>query len=288
MSKLNNIEIPTGPALVLTGVLGIVSSLLSNLLAKNEGLLPWLIDLASNLQLLYLVSLILGLMLTLKTNRQYLWAIIFIPVPWFTAHDGAPEATLTERPIKLISANINFKNTDLQALKELINSEQPEILVLLELSHEQARQFTGLKGYPFRQINPDDSPFGIGLLSKLPFSGVTVDSNWRGSSLKIPTIEVVAEWNNQLIKVVAFHPMPPIAPEYHAARNQKIQEIVEESKQSGLPTIIAGDFNATPWSSAFAHIDYMRATGLQSTWPMRYLGIAVDHVLVSDHWQVKQ
>lgn len=82
--------------------------------------------------------------------------------------------------------------------------------------------------------------------------------------------------------------MPPIAPEHHAARNNKPKEIVEESKQQGLPTIIAGDFNATPWSSAFADIDYKRATGLQPTWPMRYFGIPVDQVLVSEHWQVAQ
>ena len=288
MSKLNNIEIPTGPTLILIGVLGILSSFLSSLLANDEGILPWLVDLAANFQMLYLLSLIIGLILTLEKNRGYLWVIIFIPVPWLTAHDSATETTSTDQSIKVLSANTNFKNSDLQALKELINSEQPDIVVLLELSHGQARQLADLKDYPFQQINPDDSPFGIGLLSKLPFSSVTVDFNWRGSSLKIPTIKIVAEWNAQLINVVAFHPMPPIAPEFHLARNKKIQEIVEKSKQSGLPTIIAGDFNATPWSSAFAPIEYMRATGLQSTWPTRYFGLSVDHVLVSDHWQVKQ
>ena len=288
MAKFQNKEIPTGPTLILVGILGLISPLFSYLLASNEGLLPWLIDLATNFQWLYVTLLVVGLILSLRKSRRYLWIIMLIPIPWFTAHQSLSETFSTATGIKIISANTNFKNTNLQDLKALINKEKPDIVVLLELSHDQALQLTDLSDYPYQQINPDNSPFGIGVMSRLAFASVTVDWHWRGSSLKIPTIEVIILQNDQLIKVVAFHPMPPIASEYHTARNKKLKEIVEESKQQGLPTIIAGDFNATPWSSAFASIDYKRATGLQPTWPMRYFGIPVDQVLVSEHWRVKQ
>lgn len=129
------------------------------------------------------------------------------------------------------------------------------------------------------------SPFGIGLLSRLPFADVAIDWNSH-SSLKIPTLEIIAKWNKQLIKMIVFHPMPPIAPEYHLARNKKLKEIDYESYQYSLPTIIAGDFNATPWSSALTQTNFKRASGLQSTSPFRYVGIPVDQVLLSERWQV--
>lgn len=288
MSKLRNKEIPTGPTLILVGIFGVISPLFSFLLAGTEGMLAWLIDLAASFQWLYLALLLLGLMLSLRHSRRYLWVITLAPLPWLTAHQGLSEISSTATGIRIISANTNFKNTNLQALKALINTEQPDVVVLLELSPDQAGQLAGLTGYPFQQINPDHSPFGIGVLSRLAFTGVTVDRNWTGNSLNIPTIEVIIERNDQSIKLVAFHPMPPITPEFHTARNIKLKEIVEESRQQRLATIIAGDFNATPWSSAFVGIDYNRATGLQPTWPTRYLGIPVDQVLVSEHWQLKQ
>ncbi len=103
----------------------------------------------------------------------------------------------------------------------------------------------------------------------------------------MPTLKTIITWNNTDINFTAFHPMPPIAPQYHKDRNQKLIEIINSAEGSGLPTIIAGDFNATPWSSALTQTSFKRASGLQPTWPFRYIGIPVDQVLVSDHWRVK-
>lgn len=281
-------EIPTAPSLILAGALGIISPPISYFLANSEGTLPWLIDLATHFQGLYVLLLLVGLVISLRKSRRYIWVVALLPLPWLTALESAPKSSSIQPGIKILSANIHFKNNDLSTLKNLITSEHPDIVVLLELSHVQAGQLVDLKDYIFQQIQPDNSPFGIGVISRLPFSSVTTDWNWKGTSLKIPTIEVITKWKNQPIKLVAFHPMPPLAPEYHTVRNSKLKEIVEDSKQQRLPTIIAGDFNATPWSSAFAGIDYYRATGLQSTWPFRHLGIAVDQILVSDHWKVKR
>lgn len=280
------IRIP-GSAFIYLGVLGLLTPLISRLLPESDNTLIWLIDLAANLQWFHLAILTLGIVLSLRHNRRFLLAIVFIPLPWLTASEKAPENETKIAVLSIASANINFKNQDTDRLISWISEHKPELVVLLELSHEQALKVTALKEYPFQQVNPDNSPFGIGILSKLPFAAVTVDWN-NGSSLKLPTVEIIAEWDTRLIKVVAFHPMPPIAPEYHLARNRKLKEIVNESKQSGLPTVIAGDFNATPWSSALLNIDYKRATGLQSTWPVKHFGIPVDQVLVSEHWQVSE
>lgn len=281
-----SIKIENGLALIVLGILGLLTPFLTDLLVDKQSTVVWLIDLAANFQALYLILVAIGLLLSLRKHRRYIWVVIFLPLPWLTAHEKAPRGVQGTQSLKVITANTNFKNPSLDSLKALIDSESPDIVILPELSFIQAKQLASLSEYPFQDLQPDNSPFGLGVLSKLPFAGVTVDWNWRGSSLKIPTIEIIADWNSQLIKLVAFHPMPPIASEFHAARNMKLKEIVNASKQQGLKTIIAGDFNATPWSSAFSDIDYKRATGLLPTWPLRYFGIPVDQVLVSEHWGV--
>jgi hypothetical protein len=61
---------------------------------------------------------------------------------------------------------------------------------------------------------------------------------------------------------------------------------------SRLPTVVAGDLNATPWSPAFNELDDLglrRATGLAPTWPSALHGISgipVDHVPASRHWRL--
>ena len=58
------------------------------------------------------------------------------------------------------------------------------------------------------------------------------------------------------------------------------------------PTLIVGDVNASPWSSAFKGLDttgLKRAGTLEGTWPavMGGLGLPIDQVLVSDHWSIE-
>ncbi|WPL23281.1 endonuclease/exonuclease/phosphatase family protein [Thiorhodovibrio frisius] len=55
-------------------------------------------------------------------------------------------------------------------------------------------------------------------------------------------------------------------------------------------SILAGDLNASPWSSAFAGLsqtEVRRASGLQPTWPavgQGWFGIPIDQVLVTTAW----
>jgi endonuclease/exonuclease/phosphatase (EEP) superfamily protein YafD len=94
------------------------------------------------------------------------------------------------------------------------------------------------------------------------------------------------------VRILAEHPMPPLSPFYHGQRNQKLAERAGDAGVSSLPTVLAGDLNATPWSSAFSGLAakwLRRATGIVPTWPAAGAwlpGIPIDHVLVSRHWAV--
>jgi endonuclease/exonuclease/phosphatase (EEP) superfamily protein YafD len=89
-----------------------------------------------------------------------------------------------------------------------------------------------------------------------------------------------------------MHPMPPITPRYHRARNQQLRIAVRESEPARRAGVLLGDLNATPWSSGLAGLadeGFRRATGLSPTWPAvlgGLLGIPIDQVLVTPHWSV--
>jgi endonuclease/exonuclease/phosphatase (EEP) superfamily protein YafD len=61
---------------------------------------------------------------------------------------------------------------------------------------------------------------------------------------------------------------------------------------TGRPALLAGDFNATPWSAGVSVIQdagLVRATSLAPTWPAHAVVpavIPIDYVTVSKHWGV--
>ncbi len=86
--------------------------------------------------------------------------------------------------------------------------------------------------------------------------------------------------------------MPPLSRYDHSMRNRQLHTFAKAAKMAGLPAFVAGDLNATPWSNAFSKLDQAglrRATGLTPTWPAigrGWMGIPIDHVLVTPHWSV--
>ena len=94
------------------------------------------------------------------------------------------------------------------------------------------------------------------------------------------------------VRFIAIHPKPPLATRKHVARDKLIRNLSDATR--GMPTIVAGDANATPWSSALLgphSRDLARITGLAPTYPTEgggILGVSIDHVLVSPHFAMVQ
>jgi endonuclease/exonuclease/phosphatase (EEP) superfamily protein YafD len=110
----------------------------------------------------------------------------------------------------------------------------------------------------------------------------------------IPRIEAeLALDARRHVKLTALHPMPPLSPHFHATRDQALRDLARSDNALDMPSILAGDLNATPWSTALSGLDalgWRRATGLRPTWPASgqgLLGIPIDHVLASRHWRVE-
>ncbi len=275
-------------ALALLCVLGLLLPLLTHPLAESEGRLAWVIDLASHWQWLFLYGLALCGGLAGWLDRRWAFLLLAIPLPWFTASARAPEGTPAGDTFTVASANVNLDNHGVQPLAAWLAEVQSDIVVLLEVSPDYAAGLRALTEYPFRHVLPEEGPFGIALLSRHPLANVKVMHDADG----IAEISARVQWHGRTVGVVAVHPMPPISSHYHTARNAALRALAVAARRSGVPTVVAGDLNATPWSSAFSGLDRLglrRAGGLVPSWPaaMRGLaGIPIDHVLVTEHWVV--
>jgi endonuclease/exonuclease/phosphatase (EEP) superfamily protein YafD len=278
--------------LVLVCAIGLALPSISAILAGSSGTFAWLVDLAGHWQWLYLTGLVLACTVAALNDRRWALPLLGVWLPWLTASDPAPSVGQDQIPgdkvLTVASANVHLGNRDIAPLIRWISKVNPDVLILHEVSPDYAEGLNKLDGYQFRRLAPSRDPFGMGVLSRFPFTQSQVVVGADG----IQHIEAQIDWNGQPIGLTAWHPMPPISPHDHGMRNRQLRALAQASEMSGQPAIVAGDLNATPWSSAFSGLDQAglrRATGLTPTWPAAgrgSMGIPIDHVLVTKHWRV--
>ncbi|MHA6495004.1 endonuclease/exonuclease/phosphatase family protein [Pseudomonas borbori] len=265
-----------------------MTPLLSHLLAESNGTLAWLIDLACHWQWLFLLGLVGFTTLAAWHDRRWAMVLLAAPLPWLTASAPAPDMPVGSAVFSVASANVNLHNRDSAALQRWLADTQPDVVVLLEVSPEYSKSLGELRDYPFQRRIAEDGAFGIALLSRHPLQQLRVIRDAQG----IAHFDARIQWSGQSFDIVAMHPMPPLSPHDHQVRNAKLRALGARAAASSLPGIVAGDLNATPWSSAFiglADQGLRRASGLAPTWPAMLrgvMGIPIDHVLVTQHWAV--
>lgn len=272
--------------------LGLFLPLISNFLAGYASLLEWFVDLVSHWQWLFLSGLLLSCAVGLWQRQRWAWWLLVAPLPWLTASEAAPTiehvASSPGQILTVATANVHMGNEDISPLKQWLVQAKPDLLVLQEVSPTYANQLDELKAYPYRYLLPRQDPFGFAVLSRLPITHLTAVNDPDN----LIHIEAEVEWGGQPVKFTAWHPMPPIAPQYHARRNEQLLVFAKAAKASSQPAILMGDLNATPWSNAFSGIakaGLRRASGLAPTWPAAgygWLGIPIDHVMVNNYWNV--
>lgn len=191
--------------------------------------------------------------------------------------------------LKMISANVLTSNSDAQTLLDWIVQEDPDLLILLEVNQTWLKNLAPLHAqFPFREDLPRSDNFGISLWSKRPMEA---QSEWIGE-VDIPSIRATFA-GDQAFTLFAIHPLPPMNRAMVDSRNRQLAAIGQLAIESDLPVLVAGDLNTTPWSRALR--DFKAQTNLHpartawtTTWPVAipYLGIQIDHVLISECVQV--
>lgn len=215
-----------------------------------------------------------------------------IPVlPLLLAHaEAAPAAAAPAAPpLRVVAINVFARNREHARVFDYVRHEQPDVLVLLEVTPEWGRALEELRSeFAFSWVRPTGQRAGMAVLSRAqPVATREVDLGATGE----PSLLLTLERRGGPIAVLGTHLYLPLGPHSSAVRNRQLAMIARLAREPGPPLVVAGDFNVTPFSPHFARLlhdgslrDCANGARLAPTWPARvpFLYIRIDHCLISD------
>ncbi|MEZ6095022.1 MAG: endonuclease/exonuclease/phosphatase family protein [Pirellulaceae bacterium] len=279
---------------------------LAMLIFSHLGRFFYLSELMVNFQL-QLGCACFVLVLFLWCTREWFWssilliAILFtLSGPLKTTFQSRITASSTTEQIRLMSYNIFAGNSNEQAIIESIRAEDPDILILIEYSNSRRELSTFLHQHFNQQVEePRYHGFGIAVFSKIPLLDVDIQylthdkpvSNDDPDYKDDPTVITAVSVNGKTLRIIGTHCYNPIDYNRYDDRNQQLERLAAiVAADTEQPTVLAGDFNCTPWSIHFRQLlsttgmsDSRRGFGYQGSWPEQsvWLRIPIDQVLVT-------
>lgn len=143
------------------------------------GRFAWLLDIAGSFRLQYfLIGLIAIIVCGVRKQRRLL--IVALAVTLINAAAILPlylggNATCGGEPIRILSANVFTANTNHAALLDLIHEEDPDVIMLMEVSQQWSDALASLRErYPQHIERPRTDNFGIALYTRLPLDHLEI------------------------------------------------------------------------------------------------------------------
>lgn len=284
---------------ILAGLTMLVITLVALATAAALGArLNWFLELFSHFAAQYLVVLALAAACCVAL-RLWRWALLavvvavpsaFVVAPYLPGLVAAP-APAAPAPVSLIALNLLYRQPATEATRNYLERKSADLLVLSEFTPRWQEKLAVLsRRYPYSVTRPRENPWGIAVYSQYPIQEVEdLDLGDDQSS----HLRLLVQLPRGLAEVYAIHLASPQRPHQARQRNTQIRRLARRiaAADPGLPKIVAGDFNTTPFSPYFSDLlrdaglrDGRRPFGLHVTWPMWPvpLWIPIDHCLVSD------
>ena len=216
------------------------------------------------------------------------------PELWLWLPD-ARAGELAERPpeLTIASCNLLWHNHDHRAFLEWLDAADPDVLLLLEVSEAWLPSIAELAPrYPHRLQTPsladwEKKTWGRVFLSRMPMSRKGRYA-FLGSGL-IPALEMEVLLDGQPVLLRGVHPPRPGKPWRNERRDKTLNGV------ASLPweghAVLLGDLNVTSTSPIFRDVlersglrDSRQGFGRLPSYTLRPLplGVAIDHILVSD------
>jgi endonuclease/exonuclease/phosphatase (EEP) superfamily protein YafD len=178
---------------------------------------------------------------------QLWWILPYTPFFPKEVMASAPDSTAP--CISILNANVLGPNRNAQALIDLVQQHQPDILVTLESDHWWQQQLDSLsKHYPFSVKCPLDNLYGMHVYSRLPLHNPLLQFLVEP---EVPSVHAEVELSDgSRIAVHFLHPAPPSPTENDSSeeRDAELVIVAASVKKAGIPVIVAGDLNDVAWS----------------------------------------
>jgi endonuclease/exonuclease/phosphatase (EEP) superfamily protein YafD len=262
------------------------------------GSLWWFFDILSNFQPQYLLTLLCVCCL-LPLYGKWRWSLGLSPlmlvglvsiVPLYIPAKSVPSKGGT---YKLLSFNVLSQNSDVKGMLAFIERENPDFIVMTEFTDKWKAVWPALAGrYRTRICEPSTDNFGIALFGRFD---AEIHLSRTDDEYGLPTHYAdFALPDGGKFRLVGIHSLVPKGAEFSMERDKALLQAARLCRDTGLPSILAGDFNATPFSSIYRRVlkegvlrSSSKGRGLCLTWPssgfffLKPLAMQIDHCLVS-------
>lgn len=160
-------------------------------------------------------------------------------VEWAQSDDPAAR-------LRIMSANVLESNRRAEALLQLVEQQNPDVLVLLEVNQRWIEDLKPLESrFRFHLTHPLENKYGMALYTNLE----VISAEVRAMVLpEIPSIDATLRLRNGTpVRLFAVHPNPPRPGEDTTKRDAELVLVGREVKDD--PTVIVlGDLNDVGWS----------------------------------------
>lgn len=286
--------------LTLAGVAFVFSVLVQAL-----GRLHWILELTTHFVVAQALAgpVLVALALWTSVRRSVVFAVVVVGIVqiarvaavWLPAEHAADE----QRPtLGLLLVNVERINPDRASLLRYWEQKSPDLVALVEVDAGWLADVADVAdGYPHRVEVPNDLNLGLAIYSMHPITAVERVPVAEPMGLPGPEVgedvlwalDVTLEVESEHLRLILVHAYPPVGSELSALRDRVLLEVADRAGRSETPTVLAGDFNATPWSPIFEDmlalgglLDSRQGVGVHGTWGPGHL-LPIDHVLHDPH-----
>lgn len=188
--------------------------------------------------------------------------------------------------LRVITVNVGDSSPQSPALQNWLASQNPDIVVLVEANHDWLPMLYKLvDALPYQKMADHTSNYGITILSRFPMDKTEVSI---AGPLSLPSLTAEVETPIGRLAVVGVHPNPPGLGDTTRARDLYLAQLSAIAQTTTMPTLLVGDFNATPWSSGFETIRMLPnlqpgSIDAPATWPamLSVAGLPTQHILLT-------
>jgi endonuclease/exonuclease/phosphatase (EEP) superfamily protein YafD len=194
-----------------------------------------------------------------------------------------------ENQITVVAANVGGRAEALDAVLRQIGTEKLDLAVLTELPNAATSSGVVLSDdLPHLAGRPALAAPGLSaavLLSARPMAEAKL-IEVNGNPAAILRARYCRAASTSCLTIFALHPMPPTRAAFYIRQKSMFERLAVELDATEGPVLVAGDFNATPWSPLLKRL--VNRTGLKKvvcggvltpTWMSTTpgLGLPIDH-----------
>jgi endonuclease/exonuclease/phosphatase (EEP) superfamily protein YafD len=198
--------------------------------------------------------------------------------------------------LRVLTFNMHGRSTDQDAFRQMIEREDPDLILLAEAPHDTSYLMSGWDTrYPYRISSAQALPLDVVMISRWKPRSWSADRS-AAQFRSVLTVHLCHPSRpGHCFTLVGLHAAQPFGEDILRQRTQIDIATREVRAASTGAVVLMGDLNLTPWSSTFRALiggtqlhDTAKIRKLTATWSSRspLFGLPIDHILVNGHFKV--